>query len=339
MSRSQHIGIWFAILLVYVPLTPIVIGAEPSVVAIKFEKTNQVILDVGPVGNFDSCQAKYPSIQRVGDRWWMWYNGRADDCFTGSIGLATSDDGLVWKKENSGEPVFVNGAAGTFDSTKVDHPAVLYFDSRFHMWYTAGDKNSRYTIGYATSPDGIHWSREYDGHPVLTAGETGKFDDRAVLHPAVVRDDSGQLHLWYNGLGPQNTFCVGYASSSDGIHWARRNSGDPVLTPSTVGSFEEHYVYNVHVRLEDGRYRMWYSAAKRDFGSGGHNALIHATSKDGTKWTKDPVSALVSGPPGSIDEYAAFACFTVQRDDGLWMYYSVADRRKTYRVSLARQRH
>ena len=53
----------------------------------------------------------------------MWYNGRTDDRFTGSIGLATSDDGLRWTKANNGQPVFKHGSPGTFDSTKVDHPA------------------------------------------------------------------------------------------------------------------------------------------------------------------------------------------------------------------------
>ena len=134
-----------------------------------FEKTNQIVLDVGRSGKFDSTQAKYPCILKVGDEWGMWYNGRTDDRFTGSIGLAISEDGLRWKKANNGDPVFKHGASGTFDSTKVDHPAVLHFNGKYHMWYTAGDRQSRYTIGYATSPDGIHWTRENNARKELAA--------------------------------------------------------------------------------------------------------------------------------------------------------------------------
>jgi len=169
----------------------------------QYTKTNQILVDVGGRGKFDSCQAKYPCVQKVGDEWWMWYNGRTDDCFTGSIGLAKSKDGLHWTKFNRGKPIFVHGQPGSADSTKIDKPAVLHFGGKFHMWYTAGDDTSQYKIGYATSPDGISWKRENNGQPVLGPGAKGKFDDAVLLHPAVVRDDKGLLHIWYNGVGPQ----------------------------------------------------------------------------------------------------------------------------------------
>ena len=207
------------------------------------------------------------------------------------------------------------------------------------MWYTAGDDRSRYTIGYATSPDGLQWTRQNDASPVLTSGNEGVFDDRAVLHPAVVRDANGIVHMWYNGVGPQRSFRLGHATSRDGVHWERQHDGQPVLEPSRVGEFDEDYVYNAHVRIEDGRFHMWYSAATKDFGSGGHNCLTYATRRDGTHWTKDAKPTLISGPAGSIDFYAAFACFTVRRDDGLWMYYSAADNRENYRVTLALEKH
>ena len=217
-------------------------------------------------------------------------------------------------------------------------------DGLFRMWYFAFNTERRpdqLDVGgycYAESRDGIHWTRENDSRPVLIAGRRGAFDDRMVLHPAAVRDDDGILHLWYNGVGPIGSFRVGHATSRDGIHWERQNQGNPVLEPSQVGDFEEDYVYNVHVRLADGRFQMWDSAAAADFGTGSHNCLTFASSDDGTRWTKDSIPTLISGPPKSIDFYATFACFTVRREDGLWMYYSAADDKDTYRVSLAKQK-
>ena len=104
----------------------------------EFRKTGRVVLDLGGPGSFDECNAKYPCVLRVGDEWWMWYNGRAADCFTGQVGLAISDDGFHWQKVNQGQPVMSHGPAGSFDETKVDHPTVVYFNNRFHMWYTGG---------------------------------------------------------------------------------------------------------------------------------------------------------------------------------------------------------
>ena len=305
-----------------------------------FRKIPGVLLARGPQGAFDSTHAKYPSVLRVGQQWMMWYNGRADDAFTGSIGLATSSDGLKWTKANDGKPVFTHGGPGTSDETKVDHPAVLHFDGRFHMWYTAGDLNSRYKIGYAVSPDGYHWQRQNEGRPVLGPGAEGKFDDQVVLHPAVVRDAAGVLHIWYNGVGPQKVFEVGHATSRDGIHWKRENDGQSVLRAGRVSGNPEEYVYNVMVLLEDGVYRMWYSSA-RSFKLNGRNAwngsaIVYAESRDGTHWKRDTVQTLVCGEAGSDDAYACFAPYVVRRDDGLWMYYSMGSEYRHYQVGFAK---
>jgi len=305
-----------------------------------FRKIPGVLLARGPQGAFDATHAKYPSVLKVGTQWMMWYNGRADNAFTGSIGLATSADGLKWTKVNDGKPVFAHGAPGTPDETKVDHPAVLRFDGRFHMWYTAGDAGSRYQIGHAVSEDGYRWQRQNAGRPVLGPGKKGKFDDQVVLHPAVVRDDTGLLHIWYNGVGPQKVFEVGHATSRDGIHWQRQNDGNPVLTAGRVDGSREEYVYNVMVLLEDGVYRMWYSSA-RSFKLNGRNgwngsAIVYAESRDGTHWTRDTVHTLVSGDAGSDDAYACFAPYVVRRQDGLWMYYSMGASYQRYQVGFAK---
>ena len=307
-----------------------------------FKKTNLKMLDVGKKGSFDSTQAKYPSILKVGEEYWMWYNGRTDDQFTGSIGLAVSKDGLKWTKQNNGKPIFKHGKPGTFDSTKVDHPTVLRFGGKYHMWYTAGDEGSRYKIGYASSRDGIRWQRENNGRPVLGPGKKGQFDDRVVLHPMVVRDRRGVLHIWYNGVGPQRSFRVGHATSRDGIQWTRSNGGKPVLSPSKVGDFVEGYVYNVFVMLEGDKFHMWYSAwAPKERTTGpNHNGIIHAVSKDGDHWVKDSVPTITNGKRGSLDEYACFAPYIIRRGNRWWMYYSTATtgrRGQTYRVSLAIQ--
>lgn len=327
------------LLLITAILCPTVSAQEPAKPYRAFKKTNRVVLDVGPPGSFDSTQAKYPCILKVGDEWWMWYNGRTDDRFTGAIGLATSQDGLGWTKQNDGKPVFDHGPPGSFDATKVDHPAVLYFDGQFHMWYTAGDKVSAYKIGYATSADGIKWKRENNAQPVFGPGKAGQFDDQVVLHPAVVRNDKGLLHMWYNGVGPQKSFRVGHTTSRDGIHWTRENDGQPVLEPSVVGEFTEGYVYNVFVMQDLGQFQMWYSAWAPNERKSGllHNGIMHAVSQNGNEWKKDATYTIANGKAGSIDAYACFACSIIRNGDRLWMYYSAGSNKTggPYRVSLA----
>lgn len=306
----------------------------------SFKKTRRVILPRGPAGAFDSTHAKYPCVLKAGEQWMMWYSGRGDDAFTGSIGLAVSRDGLRWDQAGKGQPVLAPGGAGAADETKVDHPAVVRFGGCFHMWYTAGPGDSRYTICYATSEDGHRWERQNDGQPVLGPGRQGKFDDHVVLHPAVVRDSNGLLHMWYNGVGAQKDFLVGHATSLDGIKWLRQNGGEPVLSPGIVSGRREVYVYNVMVLSEAGVYRMWYSSALAIDSQGRYaphgSAIVYAESLDGTNWTRDNVITLLSGDRGEEDAYACFAPYVVRRGESLWMYYSMGSAYQRYQTGLAR---
>ena len=303
-----------------------IVQAEPSGPRFEFSKTSRILIDTGGPGKFDECQAKYPCVLKVGDEWWMWYNGRQiSDCNTSSIGLAKSRDGLNWTKSNEGNPVFRHGPKGSAAENQVDHPAVVRFDGRYHMWHSIRDARNIYQVGYATSPDGVNWTRENNGQPVLRPGPAGKFDDRQIFHPTVLRDDHGTLHMWYNGLS--QVMQLGYATSQDGIHWTRQNDGNPVLAAGTVGDTREGSVYNCHVIHEQGLYRMWYTAElKEHYGKFApeSGAIRYAESQDGIHWTRDPVPTFYNGPPGSIDEYAAFAPFLVRRDDGkMWMYFTI----------------
>ena len=83
------------------------LAKDPIQPGLRFEKQNRNLLPLGKAGAFDETHAKYPCVLRVGNQWWMWYNGRGDDRFTGSIGLATSQDGVHWKKQKRDITVFL----------------------------------------------------------------------------------------------------------------------------------------------------------------------------------------------------------------------------------------
>ena len=106
-------------------VTTMLPAKDPIQPGLKFEKQNRNLLQLGNPGAFDETHAKYPCVLRVGKQWWMWYNGRAADCFTGQVGLAISDDGIHWKKANQGKPVMEHGPPGSYDETKIDHPTVV----------------------------------------------------------------------------------------------------------------------------------------------------------------------------------------------------------------------
>jgi len=102
------------------------------------------------------------------------------------------------------------GAPGAWDDYHVSGPSVLYEDGTYKMWYTGND-GSNTRIGYATSPDGIVWTK-YAGNPVLDLGAPGAWDDVNVFDPSVLFE-AGTYKMWYAGYD-DSTWRIGYATSS-----------------------------------------------------------------------------------------------------------------------------
>ncbi len=81
---------------------------------------------------------------------------------------------------------------------------VIYKDNEYKMWYTGSDgtdEDSKYfRIGFATSPDGITWSK-YVNNPVLDIGDVGAWDSIGVVASAVMFDTTMNIYkMWYGGL-------------------------------------------------------------------------------------------------------------------------------------------
>jgi hypothetical protein len=117
------------------------------------------------------------------------------------------------------------------------------------MWYKGnrsldlfGDYNSR--IGYATSPDGITWTK-YEENPVFDIGEAGTWDDDNIYHCSILANEDG-YQMWYIAFGHASGGKTGYATSTDGITWDR---------------YEENPIFTVNVAtvlLHEDVYRMWH---------------------------------------------------------------------------------
>jgi hypothetical protein len=82
------------------------------------------------------------------------------------------------------------------------------------MWYH-GNENvpAHAAIGYATSPDGITWTK-YEGNPVLTIEGVSSWANE-LFHPSVVYSSTGEYRMWYGALGqaPPIVSEIGYATA------------------------------------------------------------------------------------------------------------------------------
>jgi predicted GH43/DUF377 family glycosyl hydrolase len=218
---------------------------DPATTNPPFSQSDTV-MDVGAAGSWDSRWIFAPKVHYDGNTYHMWYSG-----FNGTnvrIGYATSPNGTTWTKY-SGNPVFNLGTSGSWDDSHISSPSIIYDGGIYHMWYEGG-KGSTVQIGYATSTDGITWTR-HPQNPVLKIGHSGSWG-RPMLRAPEVIFYGGIYHMWYSGTPSLWNHKIGYATSPYGIVWTKYNDpsttitlyseSDPVLLPGPKGSWDDQFV-------------------------------------------------------------------------------------------------
>ncbi len=222
------------------------------------------------------------------------------------IGRADSTDGgATWTKHPSNPLLSHSGVNGTFDRFGVMGPSVIFDGLTWKMWF-AGRANGGITkIGYATSSDGVAWTK-FAGNPIM-AGTNGTFDSRGPSSPSVLFDGTN-FRMWYTGTDAVSVTRIGHATSADGTTWVKTTGA--VLNTSASG-FDAAGVRSCAVVLDGTTFRMWYSGL--DVVTGGKLRIGYADSSNGTTWVKftgNPV--LGQGAVGLFDDTSVLAPWVIQ---------------------------
>ena len=155
------------------------------------------VLDVGRSEAWDASQVVLPTVTRVGERYYMWYGGLGEKNDGWRIGLATSSDGIQWKR-HPGNPVLTPGPPGTWDEWGVLPGGLIWDETGFHLWYPGFKKGLVPGIGYASSRDGLRWSRSLR-NPVLSRSEAVAPDCREAGDTATAYRDGNEVRILYGG--------------------------------------------------------------------------------------------------------------------------------------------
>jgi hypothetical protein len=175
------------------------------------------------------------------------------------------------------------------------------------------------------------WRRDSD-LACVSLGPSGAFDDTHIFAPCVALED-GVFSLYYSGSRgavADRVFCMGLATSTDGVRF-QRQAGPPVLalpggtrsvlTPTLLRNPDGS------VCREEGELRLWFSSC--DFPSGSSRHTLHSSrSVDGVAW-ETPSAELLEGTyaPTVIKEGAVYRMWysDVTRDPWCIRYAESAD--------------
>ena len=266
----------------------------------------------GPCVLFNTDSSRY-------EMWFIGFTGAPGvngDYHPYKIGFAYSGDGITWTVNPS--PVLVP-TPSTWDAYTVDAPMVIRQNGGYKMWYTSFlSPTSPDFLGYATSPDGIHWTK-YSGNPVFGPGQAAW--EVAGPYGCSVMPFEGGYKMWYAGVDV--TFLkdnIGYATSADGIAWLKDTANNPVLKIGATGQWDDAFVGVPQVLGVNNRYYMWYTGYRSPTGP---RAVGVATSNDtGRTWTKhtgNPV--LVPSGGDGWDGTWIEGGSVLQRGDTLHIWY------------------
>ena len=187
------------------------------------------ILDIGIPGAFDDNGLMAISfVQKNPDELLMYYAG-FEICtqvrYRILSGLAVSTDGGESFKRYSNTPILERTDQEFFFRCG---PFAMLDEGVFKLWYIAGsewtDLNGKampvYNLRYQESTDGFHWADQ--GTLSMAIADE---DEHGFGRPWIIKRGPNDYQLFYSIRRRSfGAYRLGYAESTDGIHWIRKDN-------------------------------------------------------------------------------------------------------------------
>jgi len=183
----------------------------------------------------------------------MWYTGQAKG--RSAIGYATSPDGITWNRR-SDKPVLSPEAP--WEKVAVMCPDVVWDEKArlYKMWYSGGEQNEPNAIGYATSPDGLTWTK-HAANPIFAPDPKNPWEQHKVTACQVIQQDGWYL-MFYIGFRDEAHAQIGIARSRDGIHDWQRHPENPIVRPDE-NQWDHDACYKPYAIFDGTRWLLWYN--------------------------------------------------------------------------------
>ena len=185
-----------------------------------------------------------------------------------------------------------------FESAGTFNPSVVKHEGKFVMLYRAQDRKGTSSLGYATSDDGVHFTRRAE--PVLIS--EAPYEKGGGVEDPRVQKIAGTYYLTYtgynnvDGAAPDKKdaqLCL--ATSTDLIHWRRQG----VIIPSYQGKWNVKWTKSGAIVPEkiNGKYWMYYLADAK----GKDQQMGLAYSEDLLHWAEALDHPVMASRAGMFD--------------------------------------
>jgi predicted GH43/DUF377 family glycosyl hydrolase len=195
-------------------------------------------------------------------------------------------------------PIFSGTNATTWDQHIRERGYILFEDSIYKMWYTGyiGGANDSKSLGYATSKDGINWTR-YPKNPI--------FSERWTEDEFVIKNE-GTYYMYAEGKDD----IAHLLTSDNGIDW--QDKGDLILLTTHGDTIPGPYGTPSAV-IENGKWYLFYE--RNDQG------IWLAVSTDHRTWKNVQDEPVLKKGPEIYDSGALAANQIVKFKGNYYMYY------------------
>lgn len=206
---------------------------------------------------------------------------------------------LVAFKPGENNPVFQGAGPGHWDARLAERGWIMRESDGWHLWYTGhdGTPNAIRRLGYATSPDGLKWTR-YGDQPLIA--------DHWVEDMMIVKHGDTYF-MFAEGLHDE----AQWLTSKDRIHWERQGTLDIRYTNGkrlSAGPFGTPTAY-----LEGGQWYLFYERA--DLG------IWLAKSTDLKTWTNVQDEPVIERGPDEYDKQMLALNQVIKHQGMYYAYY------------------
>lgn len=188
-----------------------------SVDGLHFERTTENPI-FRPEGEWNCGRAIDADVMAHDGKLYLYCATRDPDMEVQMLTVATaplaSDFGPgEWTQQGEG-PILRPELA--WEQKCIEAPTVLRRQDRFWMFYAGAYNAAPQQIGLAVSDNGVNWRRT-SNEPFLAHGEAGSWNADESGHPGVFVDESGGVHLFFQGTNDQGqTYFLSRAEIEEG---------------------------------------------------------------------------------------------------------------------------